>query len=385
MSIDFSAAMRRATTATRAGNAADATRIIQDALAGRSAGEAGLPEPRPRRPLGEVIRTLRRGLPSIDMPSVDLPSARAVKLPQLPDGAQFLTSSFACAAGTRSYRLYVPASAVDGVAGLVLMLHGCTQTPEDFAAGTNMNAIAEANRLLVAYPAQTRANNAASCWNWFNPADQRRDAGEPAILAGLARTLAKEFEIPQGQVFAAGLSAGGAMAAVLGATYPDVFAAIGVHSGLPAGAANDVVSAFAAMRGDSVMTSAPTPTAEAGPGPRTIIFHGTADRTVHAGNAERLAAAAKARAPSGTSRSERGTAGSGRSYARTLVEDPQGTVAVELWMIEGAGHAWAGGKKEGSYTDPSGPDASAEMVRFFLSPEPSAAAACSTVRLGRPQ
>lgn len=366
MSIDFSAAMRRATLATRAGNSADATRIIQEALAGRPAGETGLPEPRPRRPLGEVIRTLRR-----DRPPLELPSAREISSPPLPDGARFLTRSFACAAGTRGYQLYVPASAVDGVAGLVVMLHGCTQTPEDFAAGTNMNAVAEANRLLVAYPAQTRANNAASCWNWFNPADQRRDAGEPAILAGLARTLAREFEIPPGRVFAAGLSAGGAMAAVLGVTYPDVFAAIGVHSGLPAGAANDVVSAFAAMRGDSGATLAPMPTADGGPGPRTIIFHGTADHTVHVDNAERLAAAAQARTPSGASRSEHGTAGSGRAYTRTRVEDPKGTVAVELWMIEGAGHAWAGGKKEGSYTDPSGPDASAEMVRFFLSPETS--------------
>jgi poly(hydroxyalkanoate) depolymerase family esterase len=363
MSIDFSAAMRRATMATRAGNAADATRIIQDALAGRPGGEVGLAEARPRRSLGEVIRTLRRGRPALE-----LPRARDVSLPPLPDGAQFLARSFACAAGNREYRLYVPASADDGVAGLVVMLHGCTQTPEDFAAGTNMNAVAEAHRLLVAYPAQTRTHNAASCWNWFNPADQRRGAGEPAILAGLARTLAKEFEIPPGQVFAAGLSAGGAMAAVLGATYPDVFAAIGVHSGLPAGAANDVVSAFAAMRGDGGRTFAPKQMAEPGSGPRTIIFHGTADRTVHAGNAERLAMAAGAQAPSGASRSERGTAAGGRAYARTLVEDPQGSVAVELWMIEGAGHAWAGGHDGGSYTDPDGPDASAEMVRFFLSP-----------------
>lgn len=364
MSIDFSAAMRRATLATRAGNASDATRIIQDALAGRPGGEDGLFKPRPRRPLGEVIEALRRGRPSID-----LPSAKATKLPPLPDGAQFLARSFACAAGTRGYRLYVPASAGDGLNGVLLMLHGCTQTPEDFAAGTNMNAIAEANRLLVAYPAQTHANNATSCWNWFNPADQCRDAGEPAILAGLARGLAAEFDIRPERIFVAGLSAGGAMAAVLGATYPDLFAAIGVHSGLPAGAANDVVSAFAAMRGDSAMTLAPMHTAKSGPSPRTIIFHGTADRTVHVGNAERLAAAAKARAPWCVSRSERGTTGSGRAYARTLIEEPQGPAAVELWMIEGAGHAWAGGHESGSYTDPRGPDASAEMVRFFLSSE----------------
>jgi poly(hydroxyalkanoate) depolymerase family esterase len=368
MSIDFSAAMRRATVATRAGNAADATRIIQDALAGRAAGEGSPSEPRPRRPLGDVVKTLRWGRSVVDRPGTAVP-----KPPQMPDGARFVTRSFACAAGTRGYKLYVPASAVHGLNGLILMLHGCNQTPDDFATGTNMNAIAEANRLLVAYPAQTGASNAASCWNWFKPADQRRDAGEPAILAGLAHAVTAEFDVPPGRIFAAGLSAGGAMAAVLGATYPDLFAAIGVHSGLPAGAASDVVSAFAAMRGDSRVTPAPMRTTGSGPGPRTIIFHGTADRTVHAGNAERLAAAAKARAPAGAPRKERGTSGSGRAYARTLIEDPQGTAVVELWMIEGAGHAWAGGKKSGSYTDPSGPDASAEMVRFFLSPDAIAA------------
>ena len=366
MSIDFMAAMRRATTATRGGSAAEATRIIQDALAGRPGGDDASAEPRPRKPLREVVKTLRWGRSAVGRPKIDL-----AEPPPLPDGARFLTHSFACAAGTRGYNLYVPASAVHGLNGLVLMLHGCNQTPEDFATGTNMNAVAEANRLLVAYPAQTRADNAAACWNWFNPADQRRNAGEPAILAGLARTLAAEFDIPPARTFAAGLSAGGAMVAVLGATYPDLFAAIGVHSGLPAGAANDVVSAFAAMRGDSGIASVRMHTEGGSPVPRTIIFHGTADRTVHAGNAERVAAAATARAPSGASRSERGIARSGRAYARTLHEDPQGTVAVELWMIEGAGHAWAGGNEGGSYTDPSGPDASAEMARFFLSPQSS--------------
>ena len=367
MSIDFAAAMRRATASTRAGNAADATRIIQDALAGRpDGGEISVPAARPRRPLGQVVKTLRQGRSAIDLLDKGL-----AKAPPLPDGAQFLTRSFAGATGSRGYRLYVPASASDGVNGLVLMLHGCKQNPDDFAAGTNMNAVAEANRLLVAYPAQTGANNAASCWNWFNPGDQRRDAGEPALLAGLARALADEFNVPPGAIFAAGLSAGGAMAAVLGQTYPDVFSAIGVHSGLPAGAANDVVSAFAAMRGEGGLAPAPRPKAGRAAGPRTIIFHGAGDRTVHPSNAEKLAAAAKP--VSGASRSERGASGGGRAYTRTLVDALDGSPALELWMIEGAGHAWAGGNAAGSYTDPRGPDASAEMVRFFLSPEPAGA------------
>jgi hypothetical protein len=215
----------------------------------------------------------------------------APKPPPLPDGAQFLTRSFACAAGTRGYKLYVPASAVHGLNGLVLMLHGCNQTPEDFAAGTNMNAIAEANRLLVAYPAQTRANNAASCWNWFNPADQRRDAGEPAILAGLARGSRPSSTFRPG-----------------GSSPPDFQPAAPWRrcwaqpipiSSPPSGCIRDSrrggqrcglrLCRHARRQRDDVCSDAH---GGSGSGPRTIIFHGTADRTVHAGNAERLAAAA---------------------------------------------------------------------------------------------
>jgi len=367
MSIDFAAAMRRATASTRAGNVSDATRIIKNALAGRPDAPEGPAIGRPRRRLGEVVKTLRKGKAAFGLPGTGL----VAKAPPVPDGAQFLTRSYSCASGTRGYRLYVPASAAEGLNGLLVMLHGCKQNPEDFATGTNMNAVAEANRLIVAYPAQTGANNAASCWNWFNPGDQRRDAGEPAILAGLARELAAEFAIPQGRVFAAGLSAGGAMAAVLGATYPDLFSAIAVHSGIPVGAANDVVSAFAAMRGDGGFAPAPIRKNGSAAGLRTIIFHGTSDRTVHPRNAERLAVAAKAQGHPGAPRTEHSTSGSGRAYKRTLVEAADGTTGVELWMIDGAGHAWAGGNQAGSYTDPRGPDASAEMVRFFLSPGPA--------------
>jgi poly(hydroxyalkanoate) depolymerase family esterase len=330
-----------------------------------------------RRSLRDVVKALRHGRSAIGLSDTGLSDTGLTdnglaggarpraKAPPLPEGAQFLTRSFTCAAGTRRYRLYVPASAPEGLNGLIVMLHGCKQSPEDFATGTKMNSIAEANRLLVAYPAQSGADNAASCWNWFRPADQRRDAGEPAILAGLTRHIAAEFDIRPGRIFAAGLSAGGAMAAVLGATYPDLFAAIGVHSGLPVGAANDVVSAFAAMRGDGGPAAAPPRGSGSAGGPPTIVFHGSADRTVHPSNADRLVAAAKARTASATSHSRRG--GAGRPYTRTLIEAADGAAAAELWMIDGAGHAWAGGHAAGSYTDPRGPDASAEMVRFFLS------------------
>jgi poly(hydroxyalkanoate) depolymerase family esterase len=396
MNDDFVAAMRRATRATRAFDLMEATGIIRDALAPQTAPEdtrprrnppllfppsGGKPEklsdspeqppttplrthgPRLPRPLGEVVRRLREG--RLALRRARLPGVGPAPAPPMPEGAQFRAQSFTCAAGTRNYRLYVPATASEGLRGLIVMLHGCTQTPEDFAAGTAMNAQAERHRLLVAYPAQTAADNAMSCWNWFRAGDQKRAAGEPAIIAGLTESIVAEFGIPRDNVFVAGLSAGGAMAAVMGATYPELYAAVGVHSGLAHGAANDVVSAFAAMRGetDLVLRTPPVSTDTA---PRIIVFHGTKDTTVHPANAERIVAAARYAAPTGPSRSERVIDGR-RGYLRTVAARQDGTPHVECWMIEGAGHAWSGGHPSGSYTDPDGPDASAEMVRFFMS------------------
>jgi poly(hydroxyalkanoate) depolymerase family esterase len=426
MTKNFAEAMRQATLSTRAQNVVEATRIIQDALAerkrpdpsaahvekiappphslrcrrliepdaeiiepssepanpsassgtfGTTAGGMGVGNdglrisPRLRMSLRDVVRALREGRAAtgIDgpLPGIVRPEP---KTPSIPDGAQFLTRSFTCEAGTRGYRLYVPSSSPATPRGVVVMLHGCMQTPDDFAIGTNMNTVAEANGLLVAYPAQTRSDNASSCWSWFKPCDQRRDAGEPAIIAGLTREIASEFGIEHSRVFVAGLSAGGAMAAVMGEIYPDLYAAIGVHSGLAFGSANDVVSAFAAMRGDVGLSAcaAPRSATEWPAAPRTIVFHGSADRTVHPSNADRIIGAAYAHATSDQSWSEHGASGNGRSFTRTVVDAPDGTPAIELWLIDGAGHAWSGGHPDGSYTDPRGPNASAEMVRFFL-------------------
>jgi poly(hydroxyalkanoate) depolymerase family esterase len=225
------------------------------------------------------------------------------------------------------------------------MLHGCTQDADDFARGTGMNAVAERHGLIVAYPEQGRAENPQACWNWFRPSDQVSGRGEPEVLAGLARALTAEFGTDPARVFAAGLSAGGAMAAILGVTHPEVFRAVGVHSGLPHGAAKDVLSAFAAMRGEAGAGTVPTVP--------VIVFHGSADATVAPVNGARLFRAA------GDTIEARGTTG-GRSWTR------QQSVSAEHWLIDGAGHAWSGGSTEGSYADAAGPDASAEMVRFFL-------------------
>jgi poly(hydroxyalkanoate) depolymerase family esterase len=280
----------------------------------------------------------------------------------LPDEASFTAAQYSCPEGERRYLTYVPASAKDGLQGLIVMLHGCTQTPEDFAVGSQMNALAETHRLVIVYPHQSRGENAQSCWNWFRRGDQMRDRGEPAILAGLASEIALRHGIPTDKVFVAGLSAGGAMAAILGETYPEVFAAVGVHSGLPVGSAKDVPSAFSAMGGNPLPRASQTRAATA----RIIVLHGTADSTVHSRNADEIVRQALDAGPDQTLQTEdQGTAG-GRTYTRAVTFDSTGVALVEHWKIDGLGHAWSGGSSEGSYTDGQGPDASAEMIRFFF-------------------
>lgn len=398
MTTDFARAMRRATDLVRARKLGEATALIRAATTGRArpdgperreapqlrlaapsheaAGkdttERPVPEApripqsgaapslgRPRRPLGEVIAMLRKGHAA----GAGSGRARTAPAPEVPDGASFSWRKHASAAGARDFRLFVPSCSHDGVRGLIVMLHGCTQHPDDFAVGTGMNALAEQHRLVVAYPAQSRAANVSACWNWFDPGHQSREAGEPAILAGIAREVMAEFEVPADRAFVAGLSAGGAMAAVLAETHPELFAAAGIHSGLAFGAASDVASAFAAMRGQG----APTAARRDG-GPRLIVFHGTADRTVHPSNAAAIVAAARAAAPQAAFRTERGRSGDGRRYTRSRLQERGGPPLLEAWAIEGAGHAWSGGNPAGSHVDPGGPAASAEMVRFFLAP-----------------
>lgn len=306
------------------------------------------------------------GLPGVDglmarLSQVGTP-ASSIKT-GVPEGAQFLQDTYTCPAGSRMYRTYIPASADAGISGVIMMLHGCTQSPEDFAAGTGMNALAEKHGFVVIYPAQSRGDNAQSCWNWFSRGDQRRGRGEPAILAGLASQVCADHGIERDDTFVAGLSAGGAMAAILGETYPDVFEAVGAHSGLPVGAAKDVSSAFAAMGGtilDAQVVS------KEGPTVRTIVFHGTADATVSPKNGDAIVRRAlDAHTQQSFETTEQGQA-NGRTYSRMISSKTNGPAVVEHWRINGQGHAWSGGAPAGSYTDPKGPDASAEMVRFFF-------------------
>ena len=247
------------------------------------------------------------------------------------------------------------------------MLHGGTQGPDDFAAGTRMNALAEKHGFLVAYPSQCKSANPSLCWNWFKPQDQMRSGGEPSIIAGITNEIVSTYDIDPQRVFVAGLSAGGAMAGVMGATYPEVYAAVGVHSGLPHRSATDVASAFAAMRGDPRVQRRqrkPRPAPDHARRVRTIVFHGDADHIVHPSNAAKIVEAQTKGGDSVERAKARSSAS--RTYTRAVTRDKTGTVVVEQWLIHGSGHAWSGGSADGTYTDPHGPDASREMVRFFL-------------------
>jgi len=287
-----------------------------------------------------------------------------------PDGKNakggFLSGSCTNRAGTRTYKLYVPSSYRGEALPLVVMLHGCKQSPDDFAAGTGMNRLAEQHNCLVLYPAQLAKANGSNCWNWFNPQHQERDRGEPSIIADMTRQLMREYKIDPERVYVAGLSAGGAMASILAAKYPDIYAAVAVHSGLAVGSAHDVASAFGAMK-----QSKPAPASRYRQPVPAIVFHGDRDHTVHPGNGVEVLAQCMAASGEGIhleqmkTRKIQGNAVNGRAYTQTIYFDAEEKVLAEHWMIHGSGHAWSGGGKAGSYTDPQGPDASSEMVRFF--------------------
>jgi len=355
-------------------------------------------------PMRDVTDTVRNALASAGLPTARTASthdvvdveARVVAdrqnhdanpVHQAPVGApprgpagSFETRTYTNRAGSRDYKLYVPTQ-VGATPPLVVMLHGCTQSADDFAVGTRMNQLADAHGFLVVYPEQSNSVNPSKCWNWFKAPDQVRDSGEPSLIAGIVRDVAARHGVDTRRIFVAGLSAGAAMAVILGETYPELFAGVGAHSGLPYRSAHDIPSAMAAMKAGRSGIAKPKPTQAKAARPRqttaqavpTIVFHGDRDHTVqHTNGAEIVQQATHAHAAAAVetpmrSSVERGTSAGGRNFSRCVHAAADGQVHVEFWTVHGAGHAWAGGSASGSYTDASGPDASAEMVRFFLS------------------
>jgi poly(hydroxyalkanoate) depolymerase family esterase len=317
------------------------------------------------------------------------PAARPVAQPEHTKstgkpGGQFIDGSYSNQAGARSYKLYVPSAYHGQALPLVVMLHGCTQSPDDFAAGTHMNELAEEHGCLVVYPAQPPSANGSKCWNWFKAADQRRDQGEPSLIAGITRQIIGVYHVDAERVYVAGLSSGGAMAVIMGQTYPDLYAAVGCHSGLAYGVARDLPSALNAMRQGGAAQAgsrlgAAKSVAGAGSSPAAvpiIVFHGDQDSTVHPSNAEQIigqwaginrdsgrvnAAEAKPRV-----RVQPGQVPAGHAFTRAVYYDANDKAIMERWMVHGAGHAWSGGSARGSFTEPNGPDATREMLRFFL-------------------
>jgi poly(hydroxyalkanoate) depolymerase family esterase len=392
---------------------------------------AGAPRPAADSARAKAGAFLRRSLSALARQLTDRPdggSPRPVTEPEpagapaeepcRPGGDSFLDGHHTEAGLSRGYKLYVPPERHGKGLPLVVMLHGCTQHPDDFAIGTGMNAAAREQGFYVLYPAQAQKANPSRCWNWFKHNHQGRGRGEPALLAGMTRAVIERHGIDPQRVY---------VAAILGAAYPDLFAAVGVHSGLPAGAARDLPSALAAMLGAPAGAAGPIGTAgtsglaglpdlkglkdlpglrdlkqlkdlpgmagladlpgmaeipgwdasedneagvhtgekpaDHGPMPPTIVFHGDRDGTVHPSNGERALAACTDAAAA--SRTERGSSPGGRSYTRRIWHDDAGQPRAEHWAVHGAGHAWSGGHPGGSYTDASGPDATAAMLRFF--------------------
>ena len=393
--------MRKATALTRAGRLKEATQAIQQALGVGSGSARDDRAQQPRSPParagdnakvvegqvidGEKIDTADvRMLPDVrphgeassaaDVTDKrDPPDARDAPARGEPGEGRFAAAKFSVDGQTRRYKLYSPDDTASELRPLIVMLHGCTQDADDFAAGTAMNEAARAGRFFVLYPEQPQTANASRCWNWFEDAHQRRGAGEPAFIAGLTAAMIGAHHIDPTRVYVAGLSAGGAMATIVANAYPDLFAAVGVHSGLVPGAASGMAGAFGAMkRGAPVKAGA----SSHGMGPSgrvpTIVFHGDRDKTVHPLNGEQIIRAAVDPARSGDAKTVRVTPGehdreTRRAFSRTVHRDDAGVPIAEHWIVHGAGHAWSGGRRAGTFTDPDGPDSTREMVRFFLS------------------
>jgi poly(hydroxyalkanoate) depolymerase family esterase len=267
------------------------------------------------------------------------------------------------------YRLFVPSSYDGSQLPLLVMLHGCNQSASEFARSTAMNEIAEEQHFIVAYPEQSSFGNMTRTWHWFQPGHQVRGLGEPAMIVGIVADIERSFQIAHNQVFIAGFSSGAALAVVMGVTYPDIFAAVGVHSGLPYAAARHLGAALNAM-----LYGAPDPTCEqmisgsSQPVKSTIVFHGDADLTVSHRNAGKIIARARGCVDYKETITHSLLDAHGRKagYTRHASTCELGTVRFEQWDLHNVGHVWSGSSIADGEAKTTTPDASREMIRFFL-------------------
>jgi len=298
--------------------------------------------------------------------SVAKPKPKKVLAPppeKRPQPGSFVDGEFAGREGKLAYKLYTPQGSTRRRLPLVVMLHGCAQSASNFAVGTRMNKIADELGFLVLYPQQSTSANLNRCWNWHRPGDQKRGSGEPSVIAALTHHMIILCKANSARVYIAGISAGGSAAAITAAAYPELYVAFGVQSGLERGDIRTMHGALSAMRGgpdSSAKGKTPVPVS-------AIIFHGDQDRIVHPSNAAGfLSVLRRSSSQLLKSRSENGRSKGGRDFTRTQYWRTAGKVLLENWTVHGSGHAWSGGSAAGAYTDPAGPDASREMIRFFL-------------------
>ena len=373
---NFNRAMIKATCLAGMGRLVDATKLIQRSMTNLSQsmlhGAKVVPSTDAANP--SQVKAESDSSAKLTAKSTAEPVAEPLIKSTSSASGNFVEDQFEFEGQLYPYRLFVPASAKvvpQQKFPLVVLLHGCKQDALDFSQGTAMNQLASEQHCLVLYPEQITAANSGRCWNWFEPEHQLRGQGEPGMIAALTlHVLAshggKKAQIPEpdpARVYIAGLSAGGAMATLVAGLYPDIYAALGVHSGLPAGSASSLLTALNAMQ-----IASPQTLAEVSAIP-TIVFHGSADATVHPDNSEHIARAAQAAfAQAGinltASESQGGT--DARAALRTVYSDAKGVAQIERWSIAEGEHAWSGGDAAGSYTDPQGPSASAAMLAFFL-------------------
>ena len=360
--------MRHATQLVRTRGPAAATRFIQGLFR---------PDRAEPTPSASNVPTARDSADATVEVLDPLPAQDAREPPAPPtlpsESGRFLNQTYSGPAGSRNYKLYVPSGYTGTPLPLVVMLHGCTQDPDDFATGTRANRWAESKRYLVAYPEQIQRANSHRCWNWFRPIDQHAGRGEPALLAGIVKQVIDEYQVDTRRVYITGLSAGGAMAAIMGHEYPELFAAVGIHSGLPVGVAHDVASALLLMKtGQSVLAPRAVTAAINQRVVPVIVMHGDADKTVNPANAARLIQNAvetclliSPNSPLKTEAQSIDATDGHRAYRRTRYTTANAVSVIEQWEIHGAGHAWSGGNAAGSFADESGPDATQAMLQFF--------------------